>query len=263
MIKGVLTYKDYDEIIDHCTQTRTRSEATDFLVDIILTHPPNTYLELNIADRIITRFPKSAEYYLVDDMDDVDGNVTLKRKAKTRTDRDRRINWLYELLLGLLLREPSKHSLPTTCLRNNASLQADQQLSKEHLKEMWEMLNKEGFCLFQSFDEVSWIFEGEIQGDKRIGWIGDKVNKPNYQRLIEVLNIVFANFSELPARNKSYWIKARFVDAHGNEFKSGLEKAIQRNNEKRNSHGKTLTRERIDRRFLQFKNITDQFKTTT
>lgn len=193
MINGILTFKDIDEVIDHCNELRNSHALKQFIDGILKANSGDPSLSLSIAERIVVRFPNTESFYIEVPPDtDWDRGIILFDNYKeeySKKEASQQVVFMYEYLLFSFLNQDSK--------RENCILRTN--LTPKELEVLFNKLKDNGFCYFSNYESIQWIFSEDHIGTERIEWtdLASRSKQVNFQTLYLLLYQILKNPTEL------------------------------------------------------------------
>jgi hypothetical protein len=215
MLKNILTYRDYREIVDNCKNCLGGLGIRDFITDIFKVFgSSNTNLELSLMEYLELNYqPIEGIEGLIDRKYDI-----LNFKDEVPEIENASIEYLYMLLNSMI-------ENPKTEISKSQSVKMDfrSKYSNEQIKNILERFKKEKVCDFSDVSTIMWIFTDKEPNSKseKIKWtyIPPKLTVPFNRGIYYFMSEVFENDMDFFKRNTLYnEVNKRFIKPDNTQF---------------------------------------------
>lgn len=215
MLKNILTYKDYQEIVENCKNCLGGFGIRDFITDIFKVFGnSNTNLELSLMEYLELNYqPIEGIEGLIDRKYDI-----LNFKDEVPEIENAALEYLYMLLNSMVDNPKNEISKDQRVKMNFRSM-----YSNDQLKKILERFKKEKVCDFSDVSKIMWIFTNEEPNSKseKIKWtyMPLKLTSPFYRGIYYLISEVFKNDLDYFKRSVLYSeVNKRFIKSDDTQF---------------------------------------------
>jgi hypothetical protein len=213
MLKNILTYKEYKEIIDHCKNCKSSYAIKDFIDDIFGEFgKSNTNLVLSLMEYIEINNRSLQGISDLIENDHLDIYEELKF-LKTPT-----LEYLYSYLIYIL----DNKGYGNQKRENIEEVNFQSKIPIKKTAHILSRLKEKQFCNFSDVSKIIWVFsQVDKKNAKKIQWIdkSGKAKQPNYQTLFFMLdNICGAHIISTARHNLIISINKSFYNSEGKSF---------------------------------------------
>jgi hypothetical protein len=215
MIGNILTYKEYQEVVEHCRTCKSAFAIKYFVDDVFNEYRRfNTDLETSLMEYIESNYKTlngdfELAYYDI-----------LNLREDIPQYEDPSLEYLYSYLVLLSDKEKPGKKIDTA---KAMPFSLKENITPRQISKVLASIKDKGFCTFSSPARVNWIFSGNEKGanGEKIQWIDKAVKNKggNYHTLLAFLE-AFCMTNHLNTSANMLWIlvSKRFVNIEGKEF---------------------------------------------